>query len=1189
MFNKKQFVMAAFGLSLFGSVISNIANAGISQTPLFVGEAPHPNIMFTLDNSGSMNWEFLPDAIGCFDSERFINAVYYSNVGECNNGNSENPLVRKFREIEVMRYRSNAVNKIYYDPKILYLPWKKSEGDATYYTAPGVKNPVAATAYFPPSDPAAALRDPRAPATPANTVNLIAPNDPNDKYCPLTYARDTNAGCSEAEKVVTQKFIAFYFDYRPAYNTYRQAANEYDTAQFVRNQLDSSWVARENHSADRIDCAQAKCTYLEEQQNYANWFTYYRKRIFTAIAGVSQAFYPLDGKQRVGYAKINVNHAGRNVVDDVSNRTVLKGVREFVGTDRAAFYDQLFENVVPSGGTPLREAMDQVGKYFSRDDEKGPWAERPGVSRGVESACRRSFNILMTDGMWNGSESSTAAKTAEKTTGPNILNHRDGSTYTYNPSAVGTYYNSGQENTLANVAMYYWNRDLRPDINNYVPVSTQNPAYWQHLVQYTVGFGVDGERSYPADAAALKNGTLQWPATVADQKTTVDDLWHAAVNSRGLYFSAKNPKAFRDSLIGALQDIASQPAASASVALNFEQTGASNTSVFVPTFIPGPWTGSLVAREVNAAGQLTANIRWAAEDLLPAPASRNIVTFKPDAPAAGINFAFATLTSTQKAAVGSADVVDYLRGSAAKEVANGGTFRSRIKKLGDIVNSAPEYVHKLNHGYGSLNGYSSFVATKTARNPMVYVGANDGMLHAFDAATGVETFAYIPNSVFPFLKSLSQTNYTHHYFVDGPLNEGDAYGSDGKWHTLLAGSTGAGARSVFMLDVTNPGTVSTPGLSASSVLWERSGEAGFDSDLGHVLSKIEVVRLRNGKWAAIFGNGYGSASKKAVLYVVDPFTGNAIPGIPEKIILNSGNTADNGLSQPALLFNTERQLLAVYAGDLQGNLWKVDFGADGKGTVGFSGAPLFTTKDDASPSNAQPIIQRPALGGHPKGGLQVMFGTGKYFDVGDQANVKKQTVYGIWDKPGGEVIQNSTGRNVALQEQTLTPQTGGASLTSIPIDWATKRGWFVDLSLSTGSRAVGNPYIVDDTTLFVTALTPVPNTCDSGGRAAFYSFNILTGGATNAFDPSNEAARLSVVEIGSTMANPATITIKPLEESKCTGPGCCKGLDCCVGTACEPKCPSRTIVVNQLDGSQSQRPVSGVCRAPLRTWHLLNN
>ena len=1166
MLNKKQISVAVRTLCLLSAFGGSVAYGAISQTPLFLAQHPYPNIMFTLDNSGSMDWDFMPDSA-------------YREYGR------NNPV--KFTSLNddalVAYHRTAAFNGMFYNPAIRYDPWAYADGSP-----------------FPASVPNAAVDDAR--ASNGSVTDLTVPD-----VC--TYQGRNPRNCPDG--YLQRKYMAFYY-------VYKGSGSTDDVSNYTRVTIDANWTPPATKPTDRTDCAGGNCTWNDELKNFSNWYTYYRKRIFTAIAGVSQAFSALDGKQRVGYGTINNpliarGNGGGLTVDGVFTAnpyTVLLGVRDFVGNDRTAFFNKLFVNVTPSGGTPLRRAMDDVGQYFMRTDDLGPWAEKPGVSRGVELSCRKSFHILMTDGLWNGDAGSSddartvAARKADNVDGPVYVNPKDNTTYQYKAgdAANKIFYNSA-ESTLSDVAMYYWNHDLYPDLDNKVPTTGSDPAFWQHLAQYTIGLGVDGTLHFPGDEAALRSGQKVWPdpGGGGDNAEAVDDLWHAAINGHGQYFSAKNPKAFRDGLTGALKDIDDQTAVASTVALNFDQVGPTGNQSFVPSFTSGTWTGHLIARDLGATGDIGTTGKWDAAGELPAWNSRNIVTLSSDN-GTGVLFTFATLGSAQKTQV-TADVVDYVRGNSAKEKVNGGTFRNRSElvnkgaggltfpsgknyaipnKLGDIVGSSPIYVYKLDDGYNALSGYRDFVKGKTARKPMLYAGANDGMLHGFDAATGAETFAYVPKSVYSYLSQLTDQNYQHHFYVDGKLNEGDAYSTGAaKWKTLLSGSTGAGARGVFMLDVTDPVVNATPAGAAASVLWELSGEgAGGDADLGYMLGKTEVVHLQNGAWAAIFGNGYQSSSGKAVLYVVDAFTGNAISGVPSKITLDTGANGANGLSTPALLFNARRELVAAYAGDLQGNLWKVNFGANGAGTIAYANKPLFTAKDKAGTPAPQPIIQRPALGIHPWGGYMVMFGTGKYFDPNDQNSTQLQTAYGIWDNNDSEIAPSNV-RNASLQEQTLTTQTGGGSLTSITVDWHNKRGWFVDLTLLSGSRAVGDPYVTDERTFYLTAFTPVASPCDFGGKSQLMSFDYLSGGATQVFDSSTAPGHLSVIDTGATVSDPRIIRI-PAEPRTppCTGAGC---------TTLPPaSCGTRKVLVSQLDGTVTERVVNNPCVAPRRVWHQLD-
>jgi type IV pilus assembly protein PilY1 len=332
----------------------------------------------------------------------------------------------------------------------------------------------------------------------------------------------------------------------------------------------------------------------------------------------------------------------------------------------------------------------------------------------------------------------------------------------------------------------------------------------------------------------------------------------------------------------------------------------------------------LIAYQFNSDGTLGAE-SWNTDTAgkIPAHGSRKIFTM---IDTAKVEFKWSALNAGQRTALQTIgiteDRLNWIRGDQSKEKPSG-ALRQRTRLLGDIVNSDPFYV----------SGSPS----------MLYVGANDGMLHAFNAETGVEQFAYIPKAVFPHLSSLSDPGYGHKYFVDGSpivskLDNGDL---------ILVGTTGAGGRSVFALDVTDP-----TGFEAGDVKWEFT-----DADLGYTLGQPSIGRLKNGTWVAVFGNGYNSDSGKAFLFIKNLTDPNAaIVKIP------TNSDTDNGLAKPALLLDADGRIVAAYAGDLKGNLWKFDLTDN---TVAF-GAALFTAKNASG--IAQSITSAPTIGRHPNGG-----------------------------------------------------------------------------------------------------------------------------------------------------------------------------------------------------------------------------
>ncbi len=615
----------------------------------------------------------------------------------------------------------------------------------------------------------------------------------------------------------------------------------------------------------------------------------------------------------------------------------------------------------------------------------------------------------------------------------------------------------------------------------------------------------------------------------------------------------------------------STTATATGMVLNFNQSDqtSSQTSSFsyVASFEASDWSGHLKAYFVSADGVVSVTPSWDAATVLPAWNQRNIVTW--NGTNSAVNFDWANLSEAQKTALGSEDVVRYLKGYAGQEVGQtDGIYRARSNQLGDIVHSSPLYVHKSNFAYQAIpvaqgGGvlYRAFMKTKESRNPMVYVGANDGMLHGFDAWTGVEQFAFIPNSVYPNLKKLSDPNYAHQYFVDGQLSEGDAYSANG-WKTLLLGSTGAGAKSIFALDVSTP--------TISNVLWER--DASSDDDLGYVLGKGAVVRLRNGEWAAIYGNGVDSVNKKSVLYLVNVFTGNLITKIDTGSGSASTNTSiSNGLSTPALLFNAERELIAAYAGDIQGRLWKFDLSDTDKKKwqVAYSGHPIFIAED--STGQVQPILQRPAIAYHPKGGYLILFGTQS------TQSTQINSVYGIWDKPGASAITVS--RTTALQEQTLTPAEGGASLSNFAVDWGNQRGWFIDLNLSQGEHVVGEP-VVTENILWLSTSTSTPDAtstnCADAGQSRLMGVDYLTGGALAA--PVFALSSYSVMNMLGAIAGMSNILT--IASASSASPS---------SSAAPLQIPNKTkkVIVLHPNGSTETQTLKIKSKPPLRVWHQL--
>lgn len=596
----------------------------------------------------------------------------------------------------------------------------------------------------------------------------------------------------------------------------------------------------------------------------------------------------------------------------------------------------------------------------------------------------------------------------------------------------------------------------------------------------------------------------------------------AAAGGTGTAYAATDLSSLTSTLGDIFSDILAQTGSAATVATNSTSLVA-DSAIFQAKFDSGDWSGRLFSYSLGTSGSIASTPNWMAGAAdspppayyvaLPAAGSRRIITTKATA-GMGIPFRWPAdptapstteLDSGQTAALGSSAVLSYLRGDASNEGSGAGQYRPRpAGKLGDIVNSSPVYVVKPKLGYpDSFEGsaYSTFRITYASRAPMLYVGANDGMLHAFEASTGTEKLAFIPNAVLPKLANLASNAYTHRYYVDGTPTVADAY-YGGAWHTILVGGLNAGGQGIYALDVTDPLTFSEAN-AGTLVRWEFTDSN--DADLGYTFSQPVIGRMANGKWAAIFGNGYNnteadghaSTTGQAYLYVVDLQTGALLA----KLATKAGSaTTPNGLASPnAVDVDGDNIVDYVYAGDLQGNLWKFDLTATNasawKVAYGSSGSPqpLFTAEDAAGAT--QPITAKPAVGLHPTqgNGYLVYFGTGKYIETGDNGTVgtQTQTFYGIWDNDA-----TVSGR-VALQAQTLT---GGftesaaewRAVSQNSVNWSSQKGWYLDLA--TAEKQVSDAVLRNGRIIFTT-LTPSSGTCAAGGNSWLMELDAETGGA----------------------------------------------------------------------------------------------
>ncbi|MCR4301921.1 MAG: PilC/PilY family type IV pilus protein, partial [Sulfuricaulis sp.] len=493
------------------------------------------------------------------------------------------------------------------------------------------------------------------------------------------------------------------------------------------------------------------------------------------------------------------------------------------------------------------------------------------------------------------------------------------------------------------------------------------------------------------------------------------------------YFLVTDPAGLETAMTTAFTNILKETGTASAVAVN---TATLNTesAIYQAKFTSGTWSGKLEAKTIDPfTGVVSPTATWDAAVKLRGQnwnSERAILTTNLNIAATkkGAKFRYGTPDAssanigTTNAAFLNADGngsarVNFLRGDTSNE---GGIFRDRDDdgldfKLGDIVNSAPIFVGPPPFLYPDnmeAVPYSTFRNDNSSRMPIVYVGGNDGMLHGFNACTsttypgcgdatqhGLEKIAYVPSNVYPNLSGLSNPSYLHQYFVDLSPTTGDVFGNFSTtvttcttncWRTIVVGGLRGGGAGYFALDVTDPSDFSEANAS-TLVLWEFK-----HPDMGYSYSEPTIARMKNGKWAVIFGSGYtdgATGTNKAALFILDAITGQIMSGMSGPIVLDS---TSNGLSSP-LAVDVDGDSIAdyVYAGDLKGNMWKIDVKDTDPGQwksfykVGTTPKPLFTAVDGAG--NVQPITSRPEVGKHPSGqaGFMVYFGTGKYIEVND--------------------------------------------------------------------------------------------------------------------------------------------------------------------------------------------------------------
>jgi type IV pilus assembly protein PilY1 len=685
-----------------------------------------------------------------------------------------------------------------------------------------------------------------------------------------------------------------------------------------------------------------------------------------------------------------------------------------------------------------------------------------------------------------------------------------------------------------------------------------------------------------------------------------DPLWYAAkygnptanwdVDNDGTpdnYFLVTNPATLRTQLDRAFANIIDTSQPTASVATSTPRFVPGATLAYSASYTSSDWSGDIQAYELREDGSYFDQPSvWSASQRMPTPATRDIFTAEMSGGVAtGVPFTAVGMSAATKTRIqGTLDplvflngeLISYLRGDKSNERGATGCsltdptdcpYRARGSKIGDILNSTPAVIGVTSFGYGSIlreldptaaDAYTDFVESKKLRfgedsqNPVLFVGSNDGMMHAFDGSEGTsggrELFAYVPNAVQANLQELARPGYVHRFFVDGSPTISDAW--LGEWKTVLLGSTGAGARAVYALDVTDPSS-----FAAGDVMWEFNDSV--DARMGQFVGRPYLGITENGTWIAAFGNGLNgrtpiasatNVDNHAVLFIRDLDTGAEIATIDTNwgcsstlpaANANACGGADsatnnrfgpNGLSTAVLVDNDGNGAGdTIYAGDYLGNLWRFEQDkVSGAWSLGNGGAPLFTARDPDG--KRQTITSGAYTVANPFGGTNVIFGTGRYLNADDADETRlglgtrasMDTIYGIWDprlyvenedgSPGAWYQLNDAGQPVGtradLEPQLVTgytPMVDGAdgyrTATRNPVDYRSnesptgRMGWYMDLSfesggndLLAGERVTATPQGILTDVVFNT-FRPEGDTCEPGSQNATMVLDSLTGSA----------------------------------------------------------------------------------------------
>jgi len=944
---------------------------------------------------------------------------------------------------------------------------------------------------------------------------------------------------------------------------------------FVRTDIVAS---RTSYPKDvkRTDCTGSTCTYAEEMTNFANWYAFYKSRNQMMKTAVGQAFQPIADNYNVGIVSLSTAAA---------EGSIKQPPKPFTGSARTAWYKALYE-MTTSGATPVRAALHAVGKMYAN---RSPYAYSAG-NEVVQFPCQQNFTFVTTDGYWNGGAADGVSNNDNTENASRFCTRAKGCV---DPSAQSA-------NSLADVALYWYNggsndavTSLRPSLENWndangLVAAAAGDNTRLHMNTYALGLGVDGIMTYDdkydtapkagSDFYKLitgvqtgcpwnNNGPYVWPnpqtqddSGSAAYQSRVDDLWHAAINGHGKYFSASDPLQVIDGLRAALSNIEVKIGAAAAAATSTPNISQQDNDIFSATFTTVRWYGELSDKKIDTVtGIVGSSADWNSSQTVgkqvgAASDERRILMRdfigKDDIDDGLKDFDFGLMTDDEKAwfndkcsalaqcltlseanrktVNNGENMVNWLRGQ--QQYANDTLLRAYSKTttipggaaaqlpivLGDIASSKPAYLRDPRKSY-PLNDYNAYKLDNTTRQPTVFVAANDGMLHAFNAETGVENWAYVPRITMKKLHLQASTTYgtNHQFTTDGSPEVADVK-IGGAWRSVLVAGLNAGGRGYYALDVTDP--------EAPKALWELCADTAvcsginYDKDIGLSFGNPQFGTWKDAQgveyWAVFLTSGYNNVpgidgiatgDGRGYLYVVDIATGRVLSKVATPKIAGKADDklyvdSPTGFARITAISNnpnTDPQITFVYGGDNDGAMWRYDFTTRGNPTVLLLGSAGSSQPVTTRPDVTTCLVTSEAADGSQSSSTTrvVAFGTGRLLDEVDIANTGVQSAYVL--KDAGRTISTAQWRGTsAMAKQTLAKISGTSTAYSISgpaVDFSTQQGWYVDFGLNAGERVNLDPKIVAGGLNIVTNLPSSSSSCKVGGTSNVYQLNVCTG------------------------------------------------------------------------------------------------